>query len=57
LAKAVGKKGKEVMSVILYTVAIISAFFVQWLAQALYILVAIMWLIPDQRVERVASNK
>jgi uncharacterized membrane protein len=55
LARALGKKRKEIASVILYAIAIVSTFFMQWLALMIYIIVAIMWLIPDKRVERVAK--
>ena len=33
--------------------AIASTFFVPWVAQALYVAVALMWLVPDRRIEHV----
>jgi uncharacterized membrane protein len=51
LAKAVGKDKKGKLSMVLYVVAIPSAFVHQWIADALYIFVALVWLIPDRRIE------
>ncbi|MEJ2061447.1 MAG: hypothetical protein P8Y64_13335, partial [Gammaproteobacteria bacterium] len=53
LKVAVGNDIKGKISPILYAVAIPSAFLSQWIAGGLYVLVALMWLIPDQRIERV----
>lgn len=55
LAKAVGKDLKGKLSVVFYAVAIPLSFFNQWLAQSIYILVALMWLVPDRRIERVLT--
>jgi uncharacterized membrane protein len=52
LAKAVGKDFKGKVSVVCYAVAILLSFVNSWLACALYVLVAVMWLIPDRRIER-----
>ena len=57
LAKAVGKDIKGKLSPVLYAIAIIAAFFEQWIAGGLYVLVALMWLVPDRRIERVLSDK
>ena len=57
LAKAVGKDIKGKLSPLLYAMAIIAAFFEQWIAGSLYVLVALMWLVPDRRIERVLSDK
>jgi uncharacterized membrane protein len=51
LAAAVGQDVKGKLSAGLYAVAIPLAFFHPWIAQALYVLVALMWLIPDRRIE------
>lgn len=51
LAKVLGKDLKGKASPILYIIAIISSFYNPWIAGALYILVALMWLIPDKRIE------
>jgi uncharacterized membrane protein len=53
LAKAVGGDVKGRISPLLYTVAIPSAFLSRWISGALYVLVALMWLIPDKRIEQV----
>ena len=52
LAKAVGKDLKGKLSPIFYAAAIPAAFIQQWLAGALYVMVAVMWLIPDRRIEK-----
>jgi uncharacterized membrane protein len=52
LAKAVGRDFKGNLSTVLYAVAIPLPFFVQWAAQAIYVLVALLWLVPDKRIER-----
>src|SRR6266540_3785431 len=51
LARALGNGRKERMSLALYTVSIPLAFLHPAIAMALYITVAIMWLIPDRRIE------
>jgi uncharacterized membrane protein len=53
LAKAIGKDRKGTVSVLLYVIAIPLAFVSQWIALAIYVCVAMMWLIPDSRIERV----
>lgn len=52
LKAAIGSDWKGKLSPVLYAIAILSTFFVPWLAQALYVLVALMWLVPDRRIER-----
>ena len=52
LARAVGKDFKGLMSVFLYVVAIALAFVNPWLSCAVYVFVAVMWFIPDPRIER-----
>jgi len=56
LAKAVGKDFKGKVSVVIYAAAIPLSFINSWLACALYVLVAVMWLIPDRRIERVLTE-
>jgi uncharacterized membrane protein len=53
LAAAIGNDRKGIASVLLYALAIPLAFVSQWLAQAIYVGVALMWLVPDRRIERV----
>jgi uncharacterized membrane protein len=57
LAKAVGADLKGKLSPFLYLIAIISTFFQQWIAQALYVLVALLWLLPDPRIERTVRRQ
>jgi uncharacterized membrane protein len=52
LAKAIGKDRKGTLSVVAYAVAIPLAFVDPWLAQAIYVGVALTWLVPDRRIER-----
>jgi len=55
LAKAVGRDLKGKMSSVLYVVAIGLAFVSPWISLAIYALVAVMWLIPDRRIEHVIA--
>ena len=58
LARAVGGDIKGNMSPLAYMVAIPAAFVRPWISGALYIAVALIWLLPDQRIERmVAAEK
>lgn len=52
LATAVGRDLKGVLSIVIYFVAMLMAFLSPWVANALYFTVAIVWLIPDRRIER-----
>ena len=52
LAKAIGKDRKGSLSVVIYAIAVPLAFVVPWVAEACYVGVALMWLIPDRRIER-----
>ena len=51
LRAAVGRDLKGKLSPLIYVAAILLAFFNQWVSDALYVLVALMWLIPDRRIE------
>ena len=53
LKKAIGGDWKGKTSPLLYLLAIILAFHWRWLAMGIYVLVALMWLVPDRRIERV----
>jgi uncharacterized membrane protein len=53
LAKAIGKDLKGKASPILYVIAICSVFFHPKIAQGIYLLVALIWLIPDKRIEKI----
>jgi len=52
LKKAVGGDWKGRVSPLLYVAAIVSAPWSQWISQGIYVLVALIWLIPDRRIER-----
>jgi len=56
LKRAVGSDWKGKLSPFLYLTAIASAFWLHWVAQAIYVGVALMWLIPDRRIERVIHD-
>ena len=56
IAKAIGKDEKGLRSLYIYTAAIALAFVWRWVAAALYVVVAIMWLVPDRRIEKNISE-
>ena len=56
LAAAIGKDVKGKISPLIYAAAIGLAFVSQWIACALYVLVATMWLVPDRRIERLVGT-
>jgi uncharacterized membrane protein len=56
LKAAVGQDRKGKASLVLYVIAVIVAFWLTWVAQLIYIAVAIMWLIPDRRVENALQE-
>jgi uncharacterized membrane protein len=58
LASAIGTDWKGKLSPILYLVAIVLSFVNVWIASAIYVAVAMMWFIPDRRIEsRVEEEK
>jgi uncharacterized membrane protein len=57
LARATGNDLKGKLSPLLYLAAIICAFYVEWLAGVIYALVALMWLIPDRRIEQALAQQ
>jgi uncharacterized membrane protein len=52
LKKAVGRDWKGKASIVMYSLAIAASFISQKISVALYVLVALMWLVPDRRIER-----
>ena len=56
LAEAVGCDWKGKLSPVIYLVAIPLAFVSPWIASGLYVGVALLWLIPDRRIERVLAK-
>lgn len=56
LARAMGRDGKGIVSLALYVLGIVSSFSRPWLADLFYIAVALLWLVPDRRVERLVRE-
>ena len=56
LRKAVGSDRKGLLSLLIYAIAIATACVAPQIAGALYAIVAITWLIPDRRIERVLTS-
>jgi len=56
LAQAIGRDVKGKVSPVLYVAGIMLAFVDARIACAIYLLVALMWLIPDRRIERVVGR-
>jgi uncharacterized membrane protein len=56
LAKAVGRDWKGKLSPVLYLAAIGLSFVAPWIAHGIYVCVALIWFIPDRRIERVLEK-
>ena len=52
LKKAVGRDWKGKLSPLLYVLAIVAALHFAWLAQMIFAIAALIWLIPDRRIEK-----
>lgn len=57
LERAIGSNWKGRLSSVLYLIAIPIAFGAQWISQAIYVLVALVWLVPDRRIERILNDR
>ncbi|HUO19059.1 MAG TPA: TMEM175 family protein [Steroidobacteraceae bacterium] len=57
LALATGKDFKGKLSVVLYVAAVVLAFLRPWLAIVLYVTVALIWLVPDTRIESLVKAR
>ena len=57
LARAIGSDFKGRISVLIYAVAVPLAYLSAWIAIALYVTVAVIWLVPDRRIERVLEER
>ncbi len=55
LARALGRDDKALFSMALYVAAIPLAFYLEWLSYVCYIAVALLWLVPDKRIEATAA--
>jgi uncharacterized membrane protein len=56
LAMAVGRDWKGKLSPVLYLAAVVSTGWLPWVAQAIYVLVALLWIVPDRRIEHVLTK-
>jgi len=56
LAMALGKDAKGIASLVIYAAAIPLAFVNPWIAFGMYVLVAVIWFIPDRRIERTLAD-
>jgi len=56
LAKSIGWDYKGKLSPVFYAIGIATAFIRPWISCAIYLGVALMWLIPDRRIERVVEE-
>ena len=57
LKKAIGNDWKGKLSPAMYVAAIVLAFLSPWISVAIYVFVALMWVVPDKRIERVLLGK
>ncbi len=58
LKKAIGRDWKGKLSPVLYIAAIVATLRASWIAQAILVIAALIWLIPDRRIEkRLASSR
>jgi uncharacterized membrane protein len=57
LRRAVGRDWKGRISPVMYLAAIPIAFWSHWISLLLYVLVALIWLIPDRRIERALAEE
>jgi len=56
LATALGRDFKGKVSVVIYLVAIPLALLSSWVAFSMYVLVAVLWLVPDRRIEKTLAS-
>jgi uncharacterized membrane protein len=57
LARAIGRDFKGKSSPLLYCLGIVASFWNPWAAGAVYVGIALMWLVPDKRIERTLAEK
>jgi len=57
LAAAVGSDWKGKLSPVLYVIAVLSALRFPVLAWVIYVIVAVIWLVPDRRIERMVAGR
>jgi uncharacterized membrane protein len=56
LAAALGRDIKGKLSPLLYSAAVLLAFLRPWISDAIYVVVALMWLVPDRRIEHAVQE-
>ena len=56
LKKAIGRDMKGKISPILYVVAILLSFWSNWISLFIYVFVALLWIVPDQRIEKILAK-
>lgn len=56
LGRAIGADYKVYFSMLIYATAMLMAFYATWVSHVLYVVVALMWLIPDRRIERTLAE-
>src|SRR5208283_1246653 len=56
LAAAIGRDLKGKLSPVLYAIAVAAALFRPWISCGLYVFVALLWLVPDRRIERLLAE-
>lgn len=52
LKKAIGNDKKGKLSIVLYAISLVCAYWIPWLALVIFAVVAIIWIIPDPRIEK-----
>jgi uncharacterized membrane protein len=57
LARAIGRDAKGKISIVLYVAALPLAFLAGWIALAIYAIVAVIWLVPDRRIEKTLASR
>lgn len=57
LKKAIGSDWKGKLSPLIYATAIALAFWSQWASQSLYVIAALIWLVPDRRIEHALGRE
>ena len=56
LAASIGRDLKGKLSPVLYAIAIVASFFRPWISGGIYVVVALLWLVPDRRIARVVDE-
>lgn len=55
LAKAIGNDAKSKISTVMNIIGIASSFYSEWISGIAYLIIALIWLVPDKRIERIFS--